>query len=165
MFDSCSSGPRVTLIHDSYFLAPNQALSVCEVRGCESTSVSHIALLPLSRGMLTRSVGRSAHNVEREMVGVTLSVFRSFLPFLYEMSSSVLCNGGCIISKESQRDNGGGGCPRVTGHFASKGDGDGMTTAALPTHCGIPQGCSFSGQNFITTSSSSSTTTHLRSRT
>ena len=51
MFDSCSSGPRVILIHDSYFLAPSQALSVCEVRGCESTSVTNIALLPLRPGM------------------------------------------------------------------------------------------------------------------
>ena len=51
MFDSCSSGPKVTLIHGSYFLALIKALSVCEVRGCESTSKSHIALIPLSRGM------------------------------------------------------------------------------------------------------------------
>ena len=36
LFDSCSSGPKVTLIHDSYFLALIQALSVCVVRGCEN---------------------------------------------------------------------------------------------------------------------------------
>ena len=52
MFDSCSSGPRVILIHDSYFLAPNQALSVCEVRGCVGTTKFHIALLPLRPGMV-----------------------------------------------------------------------------------------------------------------
>ena len=33
------------------FLAPNQALSVCEVRGCESTTKSNIALLPPRPGM------------------------------------------------------------------------------------------------------------------
>ena len=33
---SCSSGTRVTLIHDSYFLALSQTLSICVVRGCEN---------------------------------------------------------------------------------------------------------------------------------
>ena len=54
---SCSSGPRVTLIHDSYFLTLIQALSVCVVRGCENRRNPTLCKPPYAKDWLSNVVG------------------------------------------------------------------------------------------------------------